>query len=166
MNIPLGDFSRGSLAQAPFAWQGERIAPNICYEDLFGEELAVQFAQAENAPTIFVNLSNIGWFGNTLAIDQHLAISRMRTLEFERPMVRATNTGATAIIDHRGIVTHQLQRHMRGMLKGEVQGRSGAATPYAAWVSRFGLWPLWGLGVLELAAAGVPRRWHGAVNKG
>ncbi len=166
MNIPLGDFSRGSLAQAPFAWQGERIAPNICYEDLFGEELAVQFAQAENAPTIFVNLSNIGWFGNTLAIDQHLAISRMRTLEFERPMVRATNTGATAIIDHRGIVTHQLQRHMRGMLKGEVQGRSGAATPYAAWVSRFGLWPRWALGVLALAAAGMRRRWNGAVHTG
>ncbi|MCB1987673.1 MAG: apolipoprotein N-acyltransferase, partial [Burkholderiaceae bacterium] len=118
MNIPLGDFSRGGLAQAPFAWHGERIAPNICYEDLFGEELGAHFARPESAPTVFVNLSNIGWFGNTLAIDQHLSISRMRALEFERPMVRATNTGATAIIDHRGVVTHQLERHARGMLKG------------------------------------------------
>ncbi len=158
MNIPLGDFSRGGLAQAPFAWHGERIAPNICYEDLFGEELGAHFARPESAPTVFVNLSNIGWFGNTLAIDQHLSISRMRALEFERPMVRATNTGATAIIDHRGVVTHQLERHARGMLKGAVHGRSGAVTPYAAWVSRFGLWPLWGLGLLVLAMAAVRRR--------
>ena len=166
MNIPLGDFSRGGLAQAPFAWHGERIAPNICYEDLFGEELGTHFAQPENAPTVFVNLSNIGWFGNTLAIDQHLVISRMRTLEFERPMVRATNTGATAIIDHRGVVTHQLERHMRGMLKGAVQGRSGAVTPYAAWVSRFGLWPLWSLGGLALAIAAVRRRRSGHIHTG
>ena len=45
----------------------------------------VRFARPESAPTVFVNLSNIGWFGNTLAIDQHLSISRMRALEFERP---------------------------------------------------------------------------------
>src|SRR3990167_1019248 len=83
MNIPLGDFSRGGLAQPHFAWRGERIAPNICYEDLFGEELAAHFRDPANAPTVFVNLSNIGWFGNTLAIDQHLPTSRMRPPQFE-----------------------------------------------------------------------------------
>ena len=153
MNIPLGDFSRGGLAQPHFGWRGERIAPNICYEDLFGEELAAHFRDPASAPTVFVNLSNIGWFGNTLAIDQHLQISRMRTLEFERPMVRATNTGATAIIDHRGVVTHQLERHVRGILKGQVQGRSSPATPYAVWAARWGLWPLWSLAALVLAFA-------------
>lgn len=158
MQIPLGDFSRGALAQPPFVWRGERIAPNICYEDLFGEELAAHFRDPAAAPTVFVNLSNIGWFGNTLAIDQHLTISRMRTLEFERPMVRATNTGATAIIDHRGVVTHQLERHVRGILRGQVQGRAGDPTPYAAWAARFGLWPLWALGGLVLLAALAGRR--------
>lgn len=159
MNIPLGDFHRGSLRQTPFVWRGERIAPNICYEDLFGEELGARFADPAQAPTVFVNLSNIGWFGDSVAIDQHLSISRMRALEFERPMVRATNTGATAIIDHRGVVTHQLARATRGVLTGQVQGRSGAITPYAAWVSRFGLWPLWifGAGVV-LAAWGLRRQ--------
>ena len=147
MQIPLGDFNRGALVQPPLEWRGERLAPNICYEDLFGEELGARFADPAQAPTVFVNLSNIGWFGNTLAIDQHLTISRMRTLEFERPMVRATNTGATAIIDHRGVVTQQFERHQRGVLIGQVQGRSGAPTPYAVWVSRLGLWPLWLLGV-------------------
>lgn len=158
LHIPLGDFRRGALVQPSFAWRGERLAPNICYEDLFGEELAAQFAQgAAAAPTVFVNLSNIGWFGNTLAIDQHLAISRMRALEFERPMVRATNTGATAIIDHRGVVVQQFARHERGMLTGQVQGRDGPPTPYARWAGRWGLWPLWGLGALALLAAWAAR---------
>jgi apolipoprotein N-acyltransferase len=157
MNIPLGDFNRGPLRQPPFEWQGQRLAPNICYEDLFGEELGVQFADPARAPTILVNVSNIGWFGNSVAIDQHLHISRMRALEFERPMIRATNTGATAIIDHRGRVTHSLARHTRGVLAGEVEGRT-AITSYAWWVSRFALWPLWSLSLAIVALAWWRRR--------
>ena len=142
MKIPLGDFNRGAVGQPSFSWAGQRFAPNICYEDLFGEELGQRFGDAQTAPTVFVNVSNIGWFGNTIAIDQHLQISRLRALEFERPMLRATNTGATVIIDHRGKVTHSLQRYTRGVLTGEVEGRNGI-TPYAWWVARAGLWPLW-----------------------
>src|SRR4029079_13246246 len=149
MNIPLGDFNRGPIGQPPFEWQGQRVAPNICYEDLFGEELAAQFANPASAPTILVNVSNIGWFGNTVAIDQHLQISRMRALEFERPMIRGTNTGATVIIDRFGHVTHSLPRHTRGVLVGEVEGGT-AFTPFARWVSRVGLAPLW---ILAFAAA-------------
>lgn len=161
LNIPLGDFNRGAVSQPSFPWAGQRIAPNICYEDLFGEELGARFIRPEQAPTVLVNFSNIGWFGNTVAIDQHLHISRMRALEFERPMVRATNTGATAIIDHRGVVTHQLARHTRGVLKGEVHGRglderSGwQVTPYAWWVSRWGLLPLWLFGGLAVVVAAL-----------
>ncbi len=157
MNIPLGDFTAGSVNQPSFAWQGQRLAPNICYEDLFGEELAARFADPTTAPTAFVNLSNIGWFGDTVAIDQHLAISRLRALEFERPVLRATNTGATAIIDHRGHVTQQLPRLTRGVLHGSFEGRS-AITPYAAWAARWGLGPLWGLCALIVLAAWAWRR--------
>jgi len=156
MNIPLGDFRRGPLPQANFDWHGERLAPNICYEDLFGEEIGAAFGNAADAPTVLVNVSNIGWFGNTVAIDQHLQISRMRSLEFRRPMIRATNTGATVIIDHLGRVTHSLPRHTRGVLLGEVRGRE-EITPYAWWISRFGLWPLW-LGALAMAAFAALRR--------
>ncbi len=166
MDIPLGDFNRGAVGQPSFEWQGQRLAPNICYEDLFGEELAARFMDPAKAPTIFVNLSNIGWFGNTVAIDQHLNISRMRALEFERPFIRATNTGDTVIIDHNGRVTQALPRHTRGVLLGTVQGRTGTVasgggiTPFAWWVSRFWLWPLWilAVGIVLLAAMGQIRR--------
>lgn len=141
MNIPLGDFARGPLAAPPFEALGQRIAPNICYEDLFGEELARRFADPRQAPTLMANLSNIAWFGDTVAIPQHLHISRMRALELARPMVRATNTGATAIIDHRGRVTAALPPQQRGVLEGRVEGREGL-TPFARWASVAGLWPL------------------------
>jgi apolipoprotein N-acyltransferase len=140
MNIPLGDFARGPQNAPSFAAAGQRIAPNICYEDLFGAELAQRFVDAASAPTVFANVSNIGWFGDTIAVDQHLHISRMRTLEFQRPMLRATNTGATAIIDHRARVLGQLQPFTQGVLDGKVQGREGL-TPFAWWSARFGLWP-------------------------
>lgn len=148
MNIPLGDFNRGALPQPAWSVGGQRIAPNICYEDLFGEELAASFIDPQAAPTLLVNLSNIAWFGDTIAIDQHLHISRLRAIELGRPMLRATNTGATAVIDHRGEVTHALDRLTRGRLEATVQGRRGL-TPYAEWTSRWGLSPLW-IGCLVL----------------
>jgi apolipoprotein N-acyltransferase len=160
MQIPLGDFNRGDVNQPSFAWMGQRLAVNICYEDLFGEELGARFADAATAPTLFVNLSNIAWFGDTLAVDQHLHISRMRALEFGRPMVRATNTGATAWIDHQGQVRAMLRPYTRDVLTVEVEGRSGR-TPYARWVSAYGLRPLWllGLAVLAWAAWRARRGW-------
>ena len=150
MNIPLGDFSRGDVAQPSLVFKGERIAPNICYEDLFGEELARSFADPDQAPTLMVNLSNIAWFGDTVAIDQHLNISRMRALELGRPMLRATNTGATAIINAQGQVTHRLPSAVQGVLTAEVYGVHGPITPYAQWVSVLGLWPLAGVALLTL----------------
>ena len=144
MNIPLGDFKSGGWDQASLAWQGQRLAPNVCYEDLFGEELAIRFKNPQQAPTALVNVSNIAWFGDTLAVDQHLNISRMRAMELGRPMLRATNTGATAIIDHQGRVTHQLPRFTRGSLTGSFEGRHGL-TPFARWASAWGLAPLWAL---------------------
>ena len=153
MNIPLGDFNRGLLSAPSFAVHGQRVAPNICYEDLFGEELAVRFADAATAPTVMANVSNIGWFGDTAAIPQHLNISRVRSLELQRPMLRATNTGATAVIDHRGLVTASLPPFTRGVLTATVQGRQGL-TPFARWSAVAGLWPLWAAALLGLAWPG------------
>ncbi len=140
LDIPLGDFARGPLNAPSFVVGTQRVAPNICYEDLFSAELALRFADPATAPTVFANVSNIGWFGDTIAVDQHLQISRMRTLEFQRPMLRATNTGATAVIDHRARVVAMLRPFTRGVLEAEVEGRNGI-TPYAWWASRLGHWP-------------------------
>jgi len=155
MNMPLGDFSRGPLAAASFQVKDQRVGPNICYEDLFGEELASRFVQPDLAPTLFANVSNLAWFGDTVAIHQHLQIARMRSLEFQVPTIRSTNTGATVVIDHQGRVVDRMPTQTRGALVAEVQGHAGV-TPYAAWAGRAGLWPLVCLG---LAWVLVVARW-------
>ena len=156
MNIPLGDFNRGVMTAPSFDVGSERVAPNICYEDLFGEELASRFVPEATAPTILANISIIGWFGQTIAVEQHLRISRMRSLELQRSMIRATNTGATAVIDHRGVVRQSLPPFTRGILEGTVEGRQGL-TPFASWAGRFDLWPMWLVAVAALLGAG---RWR------
>jgi apolipoprotein N-acyltransferase len=157
MNMPLGDFARGPLVAPSFAVKSQRVGPNICYEDLFGEELAARFVDAASAPTILANISNIAWFGESVAIDQHLQISRMRSLELQRPMIRSTNTGATVVIDHRGQVRHSIAPHQRGVLEGEVEGREGI-TPYAWWAGRLGLSPMIVAALALLIALRLRRR--------
>ncbi|MEN9719815.1 MAG: Apolipoprotein N-acyltransferase [Pseudomonadota bacterium] len=144
MNMPLGDFAQDRPPAGVLKWQGQRLLPQICYEDLFGEEMARYFVKPEEAPTVFVNMSNLAWFGDTTAIPQHVAISRMRALEFQRPILRATNTGLTGLVDAKGEVAASLPNFTRGALVLEFEGRSGL-TPYAYWTSQWGLAPLWWL---------------------
>jgi len=108
---------------------GQRLAVNICYEDAFGNELSRRTADA----TLLVNVTNDAWYGHSLAAEQHDQISAMRALESARPMLRATNTGITSIIDHHGVERSRLPWFTRGVLDGTIAGREGA-TPYV----RFG----------------------------
>lgn len=147
MNIPLDDQARGDH-QRPWAVAGQRLRPLICYEDLFGEDF-VQSAVGPAAATVFVNVSNLAWFGTVMIQDQHLQFSQMRALEFQRPVVRSTNTGSTAAVDHHGRVIARLPALQRGVLEAEVDGRTGS-TPYARWLAALGLWPLWGLALLAM----------------
>jgi len=123
--IPLTDFARGAPDQQPLAVAGERVAVNICYEDVFGEEIIRQLPKA----TLLVNVSNVAWFGDSLAPMQHLQIAQMRSRETGRYMLRATNTGMTAIIDTRGRVSAVAPTFTRTTLTGPVQGHAGA-TPF------------------------------------
>ena len=135
MQIPLGDFDAGLENQPLMAIEDQYFSPNICYEDLFGEELLNQlFAHADSAQgaTILFNISNLAWFGNTIALGQHLQISRMRALETARPMIRATNTGSTAAIDADGKVHAILPTAQAGFLDVYVQGTQGLS--YYAYV--------------------------------
>jgi apolipoprotein N-acyltransferase len=148
MNMPLGEFSRGDQVQAPFLVKDQRVGVNICYEDLFGHEIAATLHQAQ-APTLLLNVSNIAWFGHSVALPQHLLASRLRAKETGRPMLRATNTGMTAVITPDGTVQAQLPAHTRGTLVQTVQGYSGQ-TPYLRWKD-------WGFAVFTLMLAACAR---------
>ena len=148
MHIPLGDFTRGAAQQVPLAVRDQWILPNICYEDLFGEEIAAQLSGKAAQTTLLLNVSNIAWFGNSFALPQHLQISQMRSLETGRPMLRATNTGMTAVIDPKGRVLQQLAPLTTGVLSASVQGYRGT-TPYIV----FGNWLVLAIGASMLLFA-------------
>jgi apolipoprotein N-acyltransferase len=149
MNIPLADFSRGLTDQRPLEVAGERVAVNICYEDAYGAEIARMLPQA----TLLVNVSNVAWFGDSLAPAQHLQIARMRALETGRMHLTATNTGITAAIDADGRVLARLPQFSEGRLEVEARGRTGA-TPYV----RMGDWGALLLCVLWLAGLALAGR--------
>lgn len=134
MHMPLGDFNRGDFAQPPMPLAGQSIAVDICYEDLFGTQIAapVRGVPGSAPATMLINLSNIGWFGDSAALPQHLLASRMRALETGRPMLRATNTGITAAIDPHGAVQAALAPLIEDALDVRVQGMDGT-TPYVRW---------------------------------
>ncbi len=132
-HIPMSQFTAGAARQPLLALAGQRVAVNICYEDAFGEEII----RALPAATLLVNLSNVAWFGDSLAPPQHLQIARLRSLESGRMMLRATNTGMTAVIGVDGEVQAVLPAYTRAALRAEVRGYAGT-TPYV----RAGNWPV------------------------
>jgi len=155
LDIPLGDFDSGDARQPPFDIAGQRMAMDICYEDLFGEELlpAIRHgANGEAGASILVNISNLGWFGDTWALRQHLQIGRMRTLETARPMLAATNTGLTVSIGPDGRVLAHVPPMQMTALATTVQGMTGF-TPYV----RAGNATIMGLVVLGLLILLVSR---------
>jgi len=131
LHMPLSDLSRGSIHQKPMQIAGQKVALNICYEDVFGEEIIRQLPEA----TLLVNISNDAWYGESIAAYQHLQFSQARALETGRMVLRATNTGATAIIDQHGNLVAQATHFTQATLNGQAQGYTGS-TPYV----RFGNW--------------------------
>jgi apolipoprotein N-acyltransferase len=149
LNIPFSDFASGDARQAPLSVAGQRVAINICYEDAFGDEISRQLPEA----TLLVNVSNVAWFGDSLAPAQHLQIARLRAIETGRMHLTATNSGVTAVIERDGSVALRLPSFVEGRLVAAVQGYAGA-TPYV----RLGDWPAIVLSLLVLClAAALPR---------
>ena len=147
--IPLTDFSRGDISQRPLAVADQKVAVNICYEDAFGEEIIRQLPEA----TLLVNVSNVAWFGDSLAPMQHLQIAQMRAIETGRHMLRATNTGMTAIIDPRGNVRDIAPTFQTAIVEATIHGHTGA-TPYV----QIGNAPTIVLSMVLILAAFFPRR--------
>jgi apolipoprotein N-acyltransferase len=149
VNIPMSDFSRGVPGQPVLDVAGQRIGINVCYEDAFGDEIAQQLPHA----TLLVNMSNVAWFGDSLAPAQHLQIGQLRAVETARVYLTATNTGITAAIDRDGRVLGKLPQFAEGRLETTAQGYVGA-TPYV----RLRDWPIIGLALALLVAFTVIAR--------
>ena len=133
-SLPNTDLSKGSQKQ-PLIKFSENIllATAICYEVAFGSEQLYAFPNA----ALLVNISNDAWFGDSIAPHQHLQVSRMRSLEVSREMVRATNNGISAFIGPKGKVEKQSDQFVFARLSADLQPRSGS-TPYVL----FGNWPI------------------------
>ena len=133
LQIPMSNFSAGSAEQSPLMAAGQKIGISVCYEDAFGEEVIRALPQA----TMLVNVSEDAWFGDSIAPHQRLQMARMRALETGRPMLRAANTGPSAIINHHGDLVARSPQFQVHALTATVQPMQGV-TPYV----RFGNWPV------------------------
>jgi len=109
----VGTFRRG-IKRDPLAVGSTRVGVFICYESIFPGEVRLF---AKNGAEVLVNISNDGWFGDTGAPRQHLNMARMRSLENNRWLLRATNTGITAVIDPLGRVVKEAPRNQRTVLQ-------------------------------------------------
>jgi apolipoprotein N-acyltransferase len=140
LSIPMSSFSAGDPRQPALVAGRLRFGASICYEDAYASEVAKPLPDAN----VLVNVSDDAWFGDSLAPHQHLEIARVRALETGRPMLRATNTGISALIDHRGRLLGRSPQFEAFVLSGVIEAREGV-TPFA----RFGNLPVFvGCGLL------------------
>jgi len=142
--LPHSDLAAGADPQPLLvAADGTKLAVSVCYEIAYGAEQRYAFPDAG----IFINVSNDAWFGNSIAPHQHLEIARMRALEVGRYLVRATNTGISAFIDHKGALRDVSKQFEPAIMTADIWPRKGA-TPYA----NSGNWPVIGI---SLAILGI-----------
>jgi apolipoprotein N-acyltransferase len=149
LHIPMSDFTPGGDGSPVLTLAGQPVGVNICYEDAFAAEVIRALPQA----TLLVNASNDAWFGDSIAPHQHLEIARMRALETGRYLLRATNTGVSAIIDERGRLRGTAPQFRKAILSDTVQPLGGT-TPFVLWGNTATVW----LALLMLAAAAWRQR--------
>ena len=127
LDIPMSDVLEGTRRPL-LSVDGIEVGPSICFEVTFPDELADSLPEAG----VLVNVSNDAWFGDSLAPHQHLQIARSSAAALGRPLLRATNTGITAIVGPRGELLARAPQFERTVLTGRVQPMQGL-TPYARW---------------------------------
>ncbi len=127
IQIPMSDLSPGH-GRPVLEADGVVLGASVCYEVAYGPQLMEALPEAQ----VLVNVSNDGWFGRSLAPHQHLEIARTRALEAGRFLLRATNTGISAIIDQQGRLVARSPQFEVDVLSAEVTPMTGL-TPYARW---------------------------------
>ncbi len=136
VKIPVSNLSPGQ--GIPLMIIGNRpVGISICYEAVFADEIlaAVPYAQW------LINITNDAWFGSSLAPHQHLQIARVRAAETGRYMVRAANTGISAIIDHKGQILKQSGEFSTEVVNAEIWPMQGE-TPFMIWSNWGIIWLL------------------------
>ena len=128
IQIPMSNFSPGGDEKPLVTLAGQAVGVDICYEDAYGNEIIRALPEA----ALLINASNDAWFGDSLAPHQHLEIARMRAVEAGRFLLRATNTGISAIIDQHGTVRGEAPQFEQAILSADVQPIRGS-TPFAWW---------------------------------
>ncbi|MEE9397552.1 MAG: apolipoprotein N-acyltransferase [Methylococcales bacterium] len=129
MQIQMADFSSGEKEQPLLKAAGYPLVSSICYEDVFGDEARTGVQEG----AYLVNVTNDAWFGNSLALYQHFQMARTRALEAGRYLLRASNTGVTAVVSSSGKVLAIAPAFKRTAITEEVVPMTGI-TPYV----RFG----------------------------
>lgn len=144
-----GGYSAGPGPKVLDLGRAGRVLPLICYEAVFPQDLRTG-ARAD----WILQVTNDGWFGNLSGPYQHLAQARLRAVEQGLPLLRAANTGVTAVIDARGRVLQSLPLNTVGRLDAEVPPAMPGPTLYA----RTGDWPATILLVVALSFLAVRLR--------
>ncbi|MCU7836645.1 MAG: apolipoprotein N-acyltransferase [gamma proteobacterium symbiont of Taylorina sp.] len=127
-DMPMSGFSAGKAQQDLPSIKGNKVLVTLCYEDVYAQDVMQQIPQAQ----WMLNLSNNGWYGNSLAPHQHLEMARMRALESSRELVRSTTSGISAIIDYKGGIRVKGPQFKSAVINGTIQPRTGT-TPYVSW---------------------------------
>lgn len=128
-NLPMSSFSRGDYIQHNLIANNLHILPLLCFEIVFPHQLAANLTKKTN---LLLTVSNDAWFGNSHGPHQHMEIARMRALEFGRPLLRSTNNGITAVVDHNGDFIARIPQFKEAVLTAEVELVTGE-TPYSQW---------------------------------
>ncbi|WP_267336800.1 apolipoprotein N-acyltransferase [Gilliamella sp. B2865] len=130
LDIPMSSMQAGAEKQPQLTMKGFKFTTAICYEVILSNLMWKNFAPDTD---FLLTVSNDAWFGDSIGPKQHLQMAQARALEFGRPMIRSTNTGITAIIDHHGYIIEQLPQFQTNVLNYTLSPTVGL-TPYA----RFG----------------------------
>lgn len=141
LNMPMGEFTRGQGEIAPFMTQSNSVVSTVCYEDTFSGEFAKLLQDSKQEATVLLNLSNLAWFGQSWALEQHAQMGRTRSSEHRKPSIRVTNTGLSGVIDERGQWIQKIPPGTEQTWSAQIQGRMGL-TPFAKIGEKlwFGLW--------------------------
>ena len=134
LNIPMSDYSKGAKEQANLRVKAFQIVPTICYEDAFPEDWRHKVSDAH----AILNISEDAWFGDSFAPHQRLQMARMRAIEFQRPVIRVSNSGLSTVIDARGNIDATTPQFTPAIFSSPVYFVQGD-TPY----TQYGRRPLW-----------------------